>query len=84
MYTEAHRVRMPGAVGKPGRNPAVPKPIKTANYYVGCPMERMDGGDVIDSRPIFQANFCPRRRPLRPILGLFWVYFGEVGKQISR
>ena len=33
---------MPGAVGKPGRNPAVPKLIKTANYYVGCPVEQMD------------------------------------------
>ena len=33
---------MPGAVGKPGRNPAVIKPIKTANYYVGCPVEQMD------------------------------------------
>ena len=31
---------MPGAVGKPGRNPAVIKPIKTANYYVGVQWSR--------------------------------------------
>ena len=64
----------------PGRNPAVIKPIKTANYYVGCPVEQMDalcngkgGARAYVADPKLSLEASPT---FTPILGLFRVYFG--------